>query len=170
MGLNVKSTKEFKCWCKSFLAPYTDANDERFSWEESGFLPCLSSWKGSTENGDGDFTQNASSRMCISWQTIEGFKITTFGIIEAVKSLLSQGMEYVLTEKVCQDPIEEHFEGQQKMGLRSDNPDMYMFGYNNNVLHVQRNLGASSGSTRERHGNSKRKFQNETRIRHELIQ
>ena len=28
------------------------------------------------------------------------------------------------------------------MGRRSDNPEMYMFGYNNNALHVQRNVGA----------------------------
>ena len=93
--------------------------------------------------------------MFISWQTMEGFQITTFAIIEAVKYLPSQGMEYVLAEKFCQDPVEEYFGGQRKMGRRSDNPDMYMFGYNNNALHVQRNVGASTGNTRERHGYSK---------------
>ena len=154
--LNVRNTKEYECKRKPFLAPYTDADDERFTWLESEFLPYLSSWKESTENRDGDFTQNARNKMFISWQTMEGFQMTTFAMIEAVKYLLSQGMEYILTEKFCQDPVEEYFGGQRKIGRRSDNPDMYMFGYNNNALHVQRNVGANTGNTRGRHRNSKR--------------
>ena len=41
--------------------------------------------------------------MFISWQTYEGCKITVNAVIEIRKFLLQEGMEYVLTERFCQD-------------------------------------------------------------------
>ena len=46
--------------------------------------------------------------MFFSWQTREGFQITTFSVIEATKFLLNKGMEFVLTERFCQDTLEEY--------------------------------------------------------------
>ena len=43
-------------------------------------------------------------------------------------------MEFVLTERFCQDPVEEYFGNQRKLGRRSDNPDIHQFGYNANTI------------------------------------
>ena len=56
--------------------------------------------------------------------------------MEATKFLLQEGMEYVLTERFCQDPIEVYFGSQRKIGRRSNNPDIKMFGYNDNTIHI----------------------------------
>ena len=148
--LNVRSTTEHQRKRKPFLAPYTSVDDERFHWLETTFLGYLNSWKQSTENRPGEFTQNARSKMFLSWQTHEGFQITTFSVIEATKFLLHEGMEFVLTERFCQDALEEYFGSQRKLGKRCDNPDMRMFGYNDNSLRIQRSVSIQSGNTRGR--------------------
>ena len=49
--------------------------------------------------------------MFLSWQTYEGLQISAYSVVEATKFLLNEGMEYVLTERFCQDPLEEYVEG-----------------------------------------------------------
>ena len=88
--------------------------------------------------------------MFISWQTYEGFQITVNAVIEICKFLLQEGMEYVLTERLCQDPVEEYFGSQRKLGRRNDNPDIRTFGYNDNTIRVQRTISCNSGNTRGR--------------------
>ena len=61
-------------------------------------------------------------------------KISAFSAIKATKFLFQVGMQFVLTEQFCQKPTEEYFENQPKMGRRSDNLDIYAFGYNNNAI------------------------------------
>jgi len=51
----------------------------------------------------------------------------------------------------CQDPLEEYFGNQRKLG-RNDNPDMKMFGYSNNTIIVQRTVPCQSGNRRGRKG------------------
>ena len=51
--------------------------------------------------------------------TFEGFKITVHSAIKATKFLLEEGMEYVLTERFCQDPVKEYFGNQRKIGQRT---------------------------------------------------
>ena len=75
--LDVRSTAEAKRKRKPFLAPYKSVDDERIEWLIQ-FLEYLKRWKESTENRPGNFTQNARSRMFLSWQTYEGLKITSF--------------------------------------------------------------------------------------------
>ena len=147
--LNVRSTTEHQKKLKPFLAPYTHLQDERFQWLLE-FLDYLKRWKESTENRPGNFTQNARSRMFISWQTYEGFQISVHSAIEATKFLLQEGMEFVLTERFCQDTIEEYFGSQRKLGRRNDNPDIKTFGYNNNTIRIQRAVSCQSGNTRGR--------------------
>ena len=43
--------------------------------------------------------------MFISWQTYEGFQIRCKSIPECVSFLLSEGMEFILTESFCQDSL-----------------------------------------------------------------
>ena len=73
------------------------------------FLNYFDTWKFSIENRGNNFSLNVQSKMFISWQTFEGFKITTNAIVEVTKFLLSEGVEFVLTERFCQDEIEEYF-------------------------------------------------------------
>ena len=152
--LNVRSTTEHQKKRKPFLAPYTSLEDERFQWLLE-FLDYLKQWKESTGNRPGNFTQNARSRMFVSWQTYEGFQISVHSAIEATKFLLQEGMEFVLTERFCQDPLEEYFGNQRKLGRRNDNPDIKTFGYNNNTIRIQRAVSCQSGNTRGR--NDKRR-------------
>lgn len=114
------------------------------------FLEYLRLWKESTDNRPGNFTQNARGRMFLSWQTYEGIRITVHSAIEATKFLLHEGTEFVLTERFCQDPVEEYFGSQRKLGRRSDNPDMRAFGYHANTIRIQRSVSCQSGNTRGR--------------------
>ena len=88
--------------------------------------------------------------MFLSWQTYEGFQITTYSVIKATKFRFQEGMEYVLTERFCQDPVEEYFGSQRKIGRRSDNPVIKMFGYNGNTINIQRSFSCQFGNTRGR--------------------
>ena len=72
------------------------------------FLDYLKNWKESCDNRQGNFDQSARSKMFISWQTHEGFKVTVHSVIEATKLLLQEGVEFVLTERFCQDSVEEY--------------------------------------------------------------
>ena len=148
--LNVRSTTEHQRKRKPFLAPYRSVDDPRFLWLTNDFLGYLRDWKESTAQRPGNFTQNARSRMFLSWQTYEGLQISAYSVVEATKFHLNEGMEYVLTERFCQDPLEEYFGNQRKLGRRNDNPDMKTFGYNNNTIRVQRAVSCQSGNTRGR--------------------
>ena len=114
------------------------------------FLAYLKNWKESADVRPGNFSKNARARMFLSWQTHEGFKITVHSVIEATKFLLAEGMEYVLTERFCQDPVEEYFGNQRKLGRRNDNPDVQSFGYHDNTIRIQRTVSCQSGNTRGR--------------------
>ena len=85
-------------------------------------LKYFSDWKVSAIARPGQFTDNARANMYISWQ--EGIKITTHSSIELSKFLLNAGCPYVLTERFCQDPLENYFGRQRFMGHRKDNPSL----------------------------------------------
>ena len=114
------------------------------------FLEYLRSWKESTENRPGNYSQNARARRVLSWQTYEGFQLTVQSTIESTKFLLQEGMDYVLTERFCQDPVEEFFGKQRQLGRRSDNSDINQFGYNSNTIRTERSISCQSGNTRGR--------------------
>ena len=54
----------------------------------------------------------------------------------------------VLTERFCQDVVEEYFGRQRALGRRSDNPSLRYFGYNDNTLRIQGANTAVMGNTR----------------------
>ena len=102
---NVRNTKECTIKGKPFLTPYKNQDDERFKWLENDFLRYFENWKNNIENR----TANDKCKMLLSRQTYEGLQITTLSIIECVKSLLQAGFPYVLTNKLCQDDLENYF-------------------------------------------------------------
>ena len=136
--LNIRNTTEGQHKRKSFLEPFRSVNDDRFQWLQDVFLPYFESWRQSIKDRPGNFTANARNNMFISWQTYEGIKITTLSVIELVKYLLQQDFEYVLTERFCQDPLENYFGRQRAIGARKDNPSVRDFGFNDNSIRNQR--------------------------------
>jgi predicted Fe-Mo cluster-binding NifX family protein len=78
--------------------------------------------------------------MFISHQTYEGMKISIYSLIELVKFLLNADVDFVLTSRFCQDPVEQYFGKQSEIGRRSDNPTIKTFGYNDNSIRMQRAL------------------------------
>ena len=126
------SVKESKKTLKLFLKVYSSRDDQRFDWRQGTFLLYLTSWKENVNNRPENLTQDV--KMFLVWQTFEGTQITIFWFIEVVKHLLDQDMLFVLSEKFCQDLVEDYFGNQRCMVRHSDNPDINQFGYSNNTI------------------------------------
>ena len=77
---------------------------------------------------------------------------TAHSLNDIVKFLLSQGMEYVLTERFNQDPLEVFFGQQRSRGGRCDNPSAKQFLCNTQAIMVQKllALGGTSNISRKR--------------------
>ncbi len=138
--LNTRSTTEHTRKRNESLAPYSSPDDWHFEWLQNVFLSYLTDWcRGVTER-PGPFTKDDSGRMFVSQQTYIGMKITVNSLIEVVKFLLSESCEFVLSERFCQDPLEEYFKHQRARGRFSDNPTLQALGYNDlTIAQFQKN-------------------------------
>ena len=137
---NVRSKTEHVSKRNHLLKPYTSQDDQRFSWLKDVFLEYLNDWKDSTTAREGKYSSNDRENMFISTQTYEGFKISVYSHIEAIKFLLAQGFQYVLTERFMQDVVEDNFGHQRAKYGRSDNPTAQQFGYNDLTIAAQRDI------------------------------
>ena len=108
----------------------------------------MEDWLQSIENRPGNFTRKARSNMFLSRQTFEGIKITVFSTIELVQFLLLHDVPYVLTERFCQDPLENYFGRQRSMGARKNNPILRDIGYNDNTIRNQKIFRPIYGNVR----------------------
>ena len=79
-------------------------------------------------------------------RTYEGIKITVHSTIELIKYLLSQNVSYVITERFCQDPLENYFGQQRSIGRCEDNPSLRDFGYNDNTIRTTKDFQPISGN------------------------
>ena len=118
------------------------------------FLNYFDKWNFSIENRGYTFSLNAQSKMFISWQTFEGFKITTNVIAEVTKFLLSEGVLFVLRKGFAK------MKSRNTLVTRDNlvgvlNPDLQMFEYNDNTIRIQKNVSCTSGNTRRRYGKRK---------------
>ena len=125
-------------------------NDVRFAWLDD-FLSYFELWKESIEERPGQFTPNDKSSMFISWQTYEGIQITVNSFKEICKYLFDNGVEYILSEKFCQDDLENYFGRQRAIGRRRDNPTVRDVDYNDNTNKTQFSIHHIAGNV---HGNS----------------
>ena len=137
---NVRSRMEHIHKKNEFIKPYTSVDDERFDWLLNVFLVYLENWRNSTFERDGDYTDDARGKMFLSLQTYEGLKISVHSHIEAIRFLLENGFEYVLSERFMQDVLEDYFGYQRAKGGRSDNPNAFEFGYTDLSIAVQRDI------------------------------
>jgi hypothetical protein len=76
--------------------------------------------------------------------------------------LLSEGFEFVLTERFCQDDVEEYFGYQRAQGRRNDNPTAVEFGYNDLKIATLRDVAPQSieGNVSGRHSGKRSKWCN----------
>ena len=133
------------------MAPYTSVNDERFTWLLETFLPYFTKWKTSIENRlGGPYTSTQKSKMFMSWQTYESIRIISYSTIELIKFLLSNNVQYVFTECLCQDPLENYFGRQRSLGRCRDNPNIRTFGYQDNTIYTSKiSKPIASGNSRK---------------------
>lgn len=147
---NVRNSKEYITKQKPFLKPYSSVHDERFQWLSDTFLPFFTNWKNSIQSRPGGpFSKTDKARMFISWQTHEALIITTYSSIDLIKYLLNHQVRYVLTERFCQDPLENYFGRQRSMGRRRDNPNLRTFGYQDNTIRTSKQFRPISGNSRK---------------------
>ncbi|PIK36055.1 hypothetical protein BSL78_27120 [Apostichopus japonicus] len=98
------------------LKPYTSEDDPRFEWLLKDFLGFLTEWATEGETIEG-LTKKEKAQLCISRQTIAGVYITVHSFTEIARKLLRlEGVRYVLSDKLNQDPIEEFFGKQRGQG------------------------------------------------------
>ena len=55
------------------------------------------------------FTNDERGRMFLSIQTYNGLRMMVKSTIAITKFLMSEGFEFVLAERFCQDDVEEYF-------------------------------------------------------------
>ena len=96
--------------------------------------------KESIDNRPGDYDKAAKDKMFISRQTHKGLRITAHSsIVDCVKYMLKDTTcKYVLTERFCQDPLENYFQRQRSLGARKDNPTLRDVGYNDDSIRNQK--------------------------------
>ena len=86
--------------------------------------------------------------MFISWQTYEGLQVTVHSFKEVVTFLLENGVKYVLSERFCQDDLENYFGRQRAIGRRKENPSVRDVGYNDNTIKSQFSVRPIDGNVR----------------------
>lgn len=159
--MNVRSTSEHLRKCNSLLAPYRSTDDNRFDWLQNTFLKYLKDWRASTQVRQGNFSADDRGRMFMSIQTFNGLKMTVTSVISLTKFLLGEGFEFVLTERFCQDDLEEYFGYQRAQGRRSDNPSAAELGYNDLRIATLRDVApAAGGNVSGRHSGKRSKWFN----------
>ena len=136
--INIKNTREADRKLKPFLKPFSSHDDSRFDWLRHVFLKYFEDWLESINSRADHIKADDRGKMFLSWQTYEGIKITVPSVIELVQFLLSKNVPYVLTERFCQDPLENYFGHQRSMGCRKENPSLYDVGYNDNTIRNQK--------------------------------
>lgn len=109
-------------------------------------------------DGREGFSKGQKNMMCLSRETLDGLKITgndllivvhilfysdnaiaaVHSFVEMGKYLLEQdGVKYLFSERLCQDPVEAFFGKQRGCGGRNDNPNVKQFLENTSTLRVQ---------------------------------
>jgi len=150
--LNVVNTMQGVKSRKPALYPYREIDDWRFEWLKGTFLKYINDWKQETQDLP-VLSKEMKNRLCLSHQTIEGIRITVHAFTEMVPMLLQVAPNiYFLSDKINQDPVEEHFGRMRMRGGSNENPTLEEFGYRNRKAIVAKAemLTVMRGNTRGR--------------------
>ncbi|PIK46436.1 hypothetical protein BSL78_16683 [Apostichopus japonicus] len=143
--LNVANTKQHFQGRNANLAPYKSVDDERFKvLVGEYFLGFLDEWYAESQSAE-DVPKKDRYKLFISRETYSGMHITVKSFVSLAKELLQNpSVEYVLSEKFSQDPLEEYFSKQRGCGGRNDNPSVQQVGHNMLSLMVAGSRAVSS--------------------------
>ena len=72
--------------------------------------------------------------------------MTIYSLKEVVPFLLNNGLDYVLSERFCQDDIENYFGRQRAIWRRKDNPNVRDTLYNDNIIKTQYDVTPIQGN------------------------
>eukprot|EP00111_Clytia_hemisphaerica_P018846 TCONS_00055725-protein len=99
---------------------------ERFTWLKDTFLAYFNDWEKATKKLK--LPAKEQAKHCISQATLNGLRITVHSFCEMVPELLRmEGVKYFLSEKLNQDPVEEHFSKHRaKGGVENPQLEQYM--------------------------------------------
>ena len=64
--------------------------------------------------------------------------------------MLQQGIPYILSERFCQDDLENYFGKQRAIGRRSDNPTVHGLRYNDNTVKNQFSIRPIGGNVHKK--------------------
>ena len=81
-----------------------------------------------------DLSKAEKNRLMLSYQTLEGLKITSISFVALVRDLVSEGATCILPEKLNQDKLEILFSKVRCSLGDIDNPTVYDVGYR--LLHL----------------------------------
>ncbi len=145
--LNVRNTKEHLLMKrKPFLMPYVSSDNSRFAWLGGEFLKYFQDWQKSMDSKQGKFSKSEKQAMIISPQRYKGLQITIYSFIEPCKFLLENGVQYIISERFCQDDLKDYFGRQRAIGHRRDNPNICSVGINNNIIKSQFTVAPIAGN------------------------
>ncbi|XP_033114326.1 uncharacterized protein LOC117114745 [Anneissia japonica] len=145
--LNVSRLHQDSHSLKPALAPYRSSDDWPFKWLKEDFLGFLDEWE-SINNLD-NVRKSEKQKMLLSRETQEGLRITVNSFVDLASELLSRpDVDFLLSEKFNQDPLEQYFSKQRGAGGTCDNPTVVQFGQNMQALYV-----ASSCAKASKRGN-----------------
>ena len=74
--------------------------------------------------------------------------MSIYSLKEVVPFLLRNGLDYVLSEKFCQDDVENYFGRQRAIGRRKDNPNVKDTLYGDNIIKTQFDVTHIAGNVR----------------------
>ena len=123
--LNVRSPWEGRNSRNQNLEPYSDTNDNRLDFLTGELIDYLKSWDEQVKNRAGNFSKAQRATMLLSYQTVEGVRLSARSISACVKLLLNEGASYVLTHCFNQDPLEQHFGHYRHKCGGNNNPSVY---------------------------------------------
>ena len=93
------------------------------------------------EDVENEGEEDPASVRQLSYQTLEGIKITVLGFTGVVKFLLDEGVKFINARVFCQDPIEQYFSKLRSRGGGSTNPNVSQVLHSQRSIHVQGNIG-----------------------------
>ncbi|XP_071945700.1 uncharacterized protein [Antedon mediterranea] len=134
--LNVSRVERRRNNINENLLEYRSVDDSRLKWLVDDFLGFLNTWENQCLETP-NTTAAEKKRMCLSRETLDGLRITVNSFVKLTKELLAtDGVDYVLSEKLNQDPLEEYFSKQRGCGGRNENPTVHQFQHNALTLQV----------------------------------
>jgi len=137
---------------KPALRQYTETKDKRFEWLTDTFLKgYVKRWETEALATPGLQKRKEKRRLCLAIQTIEGLQTTVNAFTSMMKELLIEypGF-YILSGRLSQDPLEQHFSAQRRRGGHCTNPTANQFSYNELGLHTikSKNVKSLRGNSR----------------------